>query len=158
MVDWTKPIEAVHKYDGCAIAANLKPGGSPGHRYVTWENEDAVHTAIFHDTGVVHSAYVPEWFIRNVAERPAWRTSAEQLDRMDALLVRIVTAAGASNHLPISDEWAVITEAKAIIAAREPVDPRFNKVLAVLQQNERWLMQEDSARRFVRDVLAALDK
>lgn len=142
MIDWDKPIEAVHN-DGCVVPARYKrPAAVPGCIVEFADEEYYVNT--------IGKIDAPDWTIRNVVnEQPAWRTSAEQLDRMDALVQRLATA-------PIALKSAS-DEARAILAAREPVDPRFEKVRAAIAYSHPALADSTTA-RMVRDVLAALDK
>jgi hypothetical protein len=153
MIDWNAPLEAVHT-DGRVVSVTRRCGepDSDGD-YVVSGIPAGYNT--FNPSGRHYDG--GPWTIRNVIEQPAWRTSDEQLDRMNALVERICDAAGRGVWISAQNEMNVVAEVKAVISARQPVDPRFDKVLSVLQQNERWLMPEDAARRFVRDVLAALD-
>lgn len=135
MIDWTKPLEAVHT-DGRVVPVALAHHSPQPDLCGDYQIERGVSSdgrgRYFRSTGQAYALDLQDWSVRNVVEQPAWRTSAEQLDRMDALLQRITNGKVDRSQTPlaIAINYEIVTEARAIIAAREPVDPD----IAIAQQ------------------------
>lgn len=155
-VRWGDPLEAVHT-DGRVMPVTRVGEPDRAGDYTTMPSIEGAG-GIWHADGTAWGtdlskrSHLTEWRIRNVAA-PAWRTSDEQLDRMDALVKRL---AAHQNDTWWTEAIATRQEAHDILAAREPIDPRFEKALAGVIRGMPQLA-DSTARRLARDVLAALD-
>lgn len=119
MVDWSKPLEAVHA-DGRIVPVEMTRGPYGDGWYDITPHLPNEYGVLGHWTFKRDGSHPwAQWTIRNVADKPAWRTSDEQIDRMDALLQKIA----ASKSVSIWERHQWWHEARAILAAREPVDP-----------------------------------
>lgn len=157
MLDWTKPIEAVHT-DGRAVSVRLDPqypAPDDNGRYTLLDAPDSTSYYTYETNG--RSWLCGLWSIRNV--EPTLRTSDEALRRMEALVERLAAFKPIQGDVTIveapgSESFNLTAEARAIQALRTPIDPRLEPVVRSLVANG---ISEPVARPYARDVLKALD-
>lgn len=151
MIDWHQPLEAVHD-DGRIARLRLLRIDHAGDG---WTNNGNIHRYDELCWSPGGETEYEGWRIRNVQTAAAsWRTSADQLDRMDALVQRLAQMRPEAGNLTLQ---RACNEAAAIIVDREPTNPRFDKVMNVLLTNSTVVANDAGLRRLTRDVLAALD-